>query len=106
MVLRRADFSSPRLVRLVARPVGHSLERGDGPLSGDAEGPQGILKHNGGEQVVAVLRHILVFRARMCTSLRQAIVRHVHSGDLFVIANMHATAGKPSRAEVQITVHG
>ena len=47
MVRHRADFSSPLLVSLVARPVGHFLERGDGPLSGGAEGPQGIPKHNG-----------------------------------------------------------
>ena len=56
MVRHRADFSSPLLVSLVARPVGHFLERGDGPLSGGAEGPQGIPKHNGGEQVAVVLR--------------------------------------------------
>ena len=56
MVLRRADFSSPRLVRLVARPAGHSLGPADGPLSGDAEGPLGIPKQFGAEEVVPVLR--------------------------------------------------
>jgi len=36
--------------------LGIRLEPADGPLSGDAEDPQGIPKHNGGEEVVSVLR--------------------------------------------------
>ena len=113
MVPPCVHFVGPSVARLGARQGGFHLEHRCRPTAGRADAPKDSSRASqpvqgasfllpGGACVKIMNDRTMylaqVLRAHTCTSLYQVVMRHLRSGDLFLVANTHTVAGKTTHA--------